>query len=269
MNHELKHVLVCVGAALGTFAPLAGHAAPASLDTEARVMNQDATAGGEARVSQHLNADFAAWAGSDDNADALVQGLRHGTAITLTGSAGETVKFTPPTRPMGYGNVYISLALAKARLAAQGIADPTPRQLQAALTGSASGQASAGVLQMRSGGMGWGRIAQTYDLKLGPVMAGLKSAHQSFVATAPEPRFAAPVTTFDERAGASEHTSSRGIVSAAGSVSAATGTHDFQGAGGSFGAGATISSPAAHGIVNAGGGIGLGGGGGLARGHFK
>ena len=36
---------------------------------------------------------------------------------------------------MGFGNVYISLALAKQQLSTLGITQPTPQQLQAALTG--------------------------------------------------------------------------------------------------------------------------------------
>ena len=89
---------------------------------------------------------------------------------------------------MGYGNVYISLALAKQQLGAMGITDPTPQQLQAALTGGTITQTTAtgttatnmqGILTLRSQHMGWGQIAQKLGYKLGPVISGMKSANHS------------------------------------------------------------------------------------------
>ncbi len=161
-----------------------------------------------------LVAQFTALAGSEDNATSLVKGLRTGSEITLTtpsttatgsttdatgtstgttagttgGTPGATsasisgssgaVTFAPPTRPMGYGNVRIALSLAQARLAAEGITQPTPQQLQAALIGTtttATAQTATqtqGILQMRASGMGWGAIANSIGFKLGAVMSG-------------------------------------------------------------------------------------------------
>lgn len=153
---------------------------------------------------------FSAWAGSEDNARSLVTGLRQGSEITLTtptssglpgsgtpapgaattGTASSSgISFTPPTRPMGYGNVRIALSLAREQLAQSGITQPTPAQLEAALmggtttTGTATGTGGAatttasfpGVLQMRADGMGWGQIANSMGVKLGHVMSGRTS----------------------------------------------------------------------------------------------
>ena len=114
---------------------------------------------------------FETFAGSSANLTSLASGLRSGTPITLTGN-GQTANFTSPTRPMGYGNITRSLDLAQRQLALQGITNPTPSQLQAALTGGTvtgpKGTVNyAGVLQMRSSGMGWGKIAQTVGVHPG------------------------------------------------------------------------------------------------------
>jgi hypothetical protein len=98
---------------------------------------------------------------------------------------------------MGFGNVYISLALAKQQLNTLGITQPAPEQLQAALTGGTITQTTGsgvtatttttdlpGVLTMRSQGMGWGQIAQKLGTKLGPVMSSMKSANKNFTGTA-------------------------------------------------------------------------------------
>lgn len=66
---------------------------------------------------------------------------------------------------MGNGEVDRAMTLANRNLAAAGITNPTPLQTEAALMGgtvtNAQGQSTEmpGVLQLRSQGMGWGRIA--------------------------------------------------------------------------------------------------------------
>lgn len=132
---------------------------------------------------QKLASTFAPMAGSTENSASLVKGLRSGTPIILTspadtpGTAPNTVTFTAPTRPMGYGNIRIALSLAKTQLASQGITQPTPEQLQGALIGSSTTTAGSsttqqGILQMRASGMGWGQIANSMGVKLGTVMSG-------------------------------------------------------------------------------------------------
>jgi hypothetical protein len=136
---------------------------------------------------------------------------------------------------MGYGNVTISLALARQQLANQGITQPTPQQIQAALTGgtvtTGSGATARtvelpGVLTLRSSGMGWGTIAKAQGMNLGKVMSGVRS----------------PVLP-----PATATASGRGIVTAAGASAAATGAADF-------GHGRYYSSA---GVVTAGGGAAM------------
>lgn len=98
-------------------------------------------------------------AGSNENATSLVTGLREGKEVTLkSGSTIET--FTPPTGQMGWGNVDNAIAIAERLLKEQGITDPTPAQLEAAMLD---------VLKLRADGMGWGQIANSLGFKLGEV----------------------------------------------------------------------------------------------------
>ena len=141
---------------------------------------------------------FSDFAGSEANAISLVAGLRQGREITLTVSAsggqpGTATRFTPPTRALDYRDVRISLALARIQLAQLGFDRPTPAQIKAALAGGGvatrvSGQATTpyllpGVLQLRAGGIGWAKIADTMGVTLGPAMNG--NAHPAAVPTSP------------------------------------------------------------------------------------
>jgi len=121
---------------------------------------------------------------------------------------------------MGHGNVFISLALAKQQLGQLGITQPTPEQLQAALTGgtittgtgaTATTTQLQGILTIRSQGMGWGQIAQKQGTKLGPVISGLKSANQQ------------TTTTNTPYTGSQSSSSSSAIVSGSGKVHGSSG----------------------------------------------
>jgi hypothetical protein len=192
-----------------------------TLNTEASRMNTLAASHGETNVTGKISGTFNSFLGSDSTA--VVTGLRNGTPITLTTTtpaatpgASPTVTttvITPPTGKMGHGNVFTSLALAKQQLGQLGISQPTPEQLQAALTGgtvttgtgaTATTTQLQGVLTMRSQGMGWGQIAQKQGTKLGPVISGLKSANQQMT------------TTNASSAGSQSTGSSSAIVSATG-----------------------------------------------------
>lgn len=129
---------------------------------------------------QTLISSFSEFAGSEENAASLVNGLRSGSLVTLapatSGSstgADPSISFMPPTRPMGWGNVRHALTLAQRELSAQGITDPTPAELQAALTGGSITTATgdtvnlSGTLALRSQGMGWGQISKTTGVPLG------------------------------------------------------------------------------------------------------
>ena len=192
-----------------------------ALNTEASRMNTLAASRGETNVTGKISGTFNSFLGPDSTA--VVTGLRNGTPITLTtttaaantGSAPivTTTVITPPTGKMGFGNVFTSLALAKQQLGQLGISQPTPEQLQAALTGgtittgtgtTATTTQLQGILTMRSQGMGWGQIAQKLGTKLGPVVSGLKSANQSIT------------TASASSTGSQSTSSSSGIVSGSG-----------------------------------------------------
>jgi hypothetical protein len=119
---------------------------------------------------------FARFAGSKSNAEALVNGLRNDQEEKLTSTTQGPAAFTPNTDKMGVGNVNIALTLAKATLAEQGITRPTPQQIEAALNGGTITNRSGkqvvltGILTQRASGMGWGKIAQANGFKLGELM---------------------------------------------------------------------------------------------------
>jgi hypothetical protein len=171
-----------------------------ALNSEASRMNNLAASHRETNVTGKISGTFNSFLGSDSTT--VVTGLRNGTPITLTTTTpaatpgaeptATTTVITPPTGKMGHGNVFTSLALAKQQLGQLGISQPTPEQLQAALTGgtittgtgtSATTTELQGVLTMRSQGMGWGQIAQQQGTKLGPVISGLKSANRQMTTT--------------------------------------------------------------------------------------
>ena len=175
-----------------------------ALNTEASRMDTLATSQGDSKVVDKISGDFGSFLGPDSKA--VVTGLRNGTPIKLTtttttpGSTSasppvttmNTTVINPPTGKMGFGNVYISLALAKQQLGQMGITQPTPEQLNAALTGgtitTSTGTGTAtktdlpGILTMRSQHMGWGQIAQKLGFKLGPVVSAMKHSNQSMTA---------------------------------------------------------------------------------------
>jgi hypothetical protein len=204
-----------------------------TLNSEASRMNTLAASHGETNVTGKISGTFNSFLGSDSTA--VVTGLRNGTPITLTtttpaatpGAAPTvtTTVITPPTGQMGHGNVFISLALAKQQLGQMGISQPTPEQLQAALTGgtittgtgaTATTTQLQGILTMRSQGMGWGQIAQQQGTKLGPVISGLKNANQGIT------------TTSASSTGSQSTSSSSGIVSGSGKSQGNSGQNSGQ-----------------------------------------
>jgi hypothetical protein len=114
---------------------------------------------------------YESFAGSQQNLDSLVTGLRSNRTVTMTrrlpSGEIETTRFDPPTRAMGYGNVKHSLSLAQADLRRAGITNPTPEQIRAAMNGgtvtapNGTTTQMQGVLAMRASGKGWGQIRQS------------------------------------------------------------------------------------------------------------
>src|SRR5438477_5025954 len=253
-----------------------------SIDTETHKLDTTAENHGQAQVATRIASDFTTLAGSRDNALALVRALRSGTQVTLTstttsttggsGTTGTTssTSFTPPTGKMGWGNVFISLALAQSSLAQLGITKPTAAQLQAALMGGsvtgAGGTTTAlkGVLTMRADGMGWGQIAQSLGTKLGPVVSAIKS-RQVKVAKLPATDATSATssttgTTNKSTTATSASSSSKGLVTAGGVASS-------RGSQGLTTAGSSSASAHGQGIVNAAGGSGAGTAAATSHGH--
>ena len=123
-------------------------------------------------VALRIASGFVDFAGSADNALALVCALREGLAVRLTSPVAEGLSdmpemavIEPPTGKMSWDDVKMALMLARDGLKRYGIAHPTLEQLQAVLIGgdvtTPNGKAVAfrGVLQMRADGVNWGGIA--------------------------------------------------------------------------------------------------------------
>lgn len=185
-DRRLPAILAAAMLAAGVHAARADEAA--ALTHEILTLDDAGRTAGSGSVAGRIAADFQSFAGSNKNATALVTGLREGSQITLTRRGFPSATFTPPTRPMGYGNVSTSLALAKYQLAQQGIVNPTPEQLRIALNGGTivyGGKTVAydGILQMRADGLGWGEIAQQLGTKLGPVVSSIRSQNAGIAAS--------------------------------------------------------------------------------------
>lgn len=155
---NLQMLAGSVLAAMGSLAP--GHSAA----------NDRAPVEGDSMMVK-IAAGFVALAGSAENALALVAALREGVAVQLTypGATPESlprqVRIDPPTAPMDWSDVRMSLMMTRDALTGFGVLRPSCEQLQAALLGGevavpgARTVAFRGVLQMRADGLGWGRIA--------------------------------------------------------------------------------------------------------------
>lgn len=267
---------------------------------------------GQALVATKIASNFTDLAGSEANALALVNALRTGGEATLvttvpppagsppgTAPTTTTTAFTPPTKPMGWGNVKHSLALAQDQLARAGITNPTAEQLQTALMGgdlvrvNADGTTTTtavkGILTMRADGMGWGNIAKEGGTKLGPVTSKVDMSAKGVKSSTPTVTTAAGVTAtttaktkgittgaggspgagpskgITTASGASASHGSKGLVTAGGASAGANPRGNAYGRGIVTGAGGSAGSvtAATHGKpAHAGGGAGVVTGGG-------
>jgi hypothetical protein len=255
----------------------------AGLTTQAARMDRYAASKGQSAVTSKTAADFSGYYGQG-NAKALAGGLRSGSEISLTTQASDgsisTATFTPPTRPMGNGNAFISMSLAQQRLTSAGITQPTAQQIQAAMVGGPlvpGGQPVEGVLQMRASGMGWGQIAHSLGVKLGHVISGMKSANAALSRTTAQTGAVSAAAAGKADAAkpkASTGTGRSGVVTAGGSGGA--NVVDSKASGGK--SGIVTGAGAADGVSSAGGadkgqahgaGIVTGGGGGQGNAYGK
>ena len=268
MKLQFRVSTLVVAASLAGFGGAARADDAVALTSEIQAMDRHAESRNHGVVSDRIASDFGSFAGSRHNATNLVTGLRSGSTITLTERHHPPATFTPPTRPMGYGNVSTSLALARFQLAQQGINHPTPQQLQTALMGgtiTANGRTVAyrGILQMRADGMGWGEIAHASGTKLGPVVSSIKSHNTHFATAHHVAARGHPGITTASGAHTGSHThvrpsgdlgsaSTRGVVTAAGGAPSALHGHG-KAAGHGSAASSVSPAPRGQGIVTAAG----------------
>lgn len=245
---------------LGWSLLLASQMTMAQMTAPAPSITTTTTSATATRPSDKLVAEYSSWAGSTENSQSLVNGLRTGRDITLTNTAADssttTMSFSPTTKPMGYGNVKIALSLAKTQLASQGITNPTTEQLKGALVGAGEQQ---GILQMRASGMGWGQIANAMGVKLGGVVSGKMPVNTTTATTE-----GGGITTEARTRSASSITTGMGQGNATDRSSIVTASGGKAGSGGNaYGKGITT----ANGVVSSGGGaIGMGQGNAYGRG---
>jgi hypothetical protein len=231
----------------------------------------------------------------------VVNDLRNGQWTTTTTDPTTKVTTTTtealPTGKMGYGNVKISLALARYSLSKQDppILQPTSEQLHTALVGGqmVAGDTTTqtnGILQMRADGMGWGQIAQKYDVKLGQLMSGKQPVATTTTGTATTSTAGKGITTASGKSSADSVTATgkghgktfsgsksqgNGIVSASGqsvgtsSNSTNHGAGIVSGSGRSMGHTSGIVTGAGNGHQYGASGGGHGNAGGQGKGHSK
>jgi hypothetical protein len=88
--------------------------------------------------ARRLSSQYATWAGSRANAEALVTGMQNGTTVMLTTQGSDNTRslagFTPDSK-MSTAEIAAALARAKATLASMGVKQPSADQIQAALIG--------------------------------------------------------------------------------------------------------------------------------------
>jgi hypothetical protein len=120
-----------------------------------------------------IAAHYEGFAGSQDNAIALVEALRHGTPVKLAPSAtaaGNSLPsmtmIKPPTGTMEWPDIERALAAAQVTLARADITRPSGEQLEAVLVGgdvtNAKGETLTlpGILPLHAAGIGWQRVVE-------------------------------------------------------------------------------------------------------------
>lgn len=139
--------------------------------------------------SERISGYFSDFLGGDVESQARVDGLRDGSIhylepveegsdATADAEAPETAE-TEDTgaQGMGYGNVFITLALAEQ------LAMASAEEAAEGETGLTADESVNEILRMREAeGMGWGQIAKELGLNLGQVISGIRSNRPDDVA---------------------------------------------------------------------------------------
>jgi hypothetical protein len=166
-RRTLVAALACAGVLLVAGPALAAKKAP----TDAHEYNE------------RLVTEFTPLVGSREDTEALVHRLRNGAPADSVDGAD------PVNAPLSYGEARYALKLAQGRLAQDGVTQPNPAQLQAALYGgnldTQNGpKVLAGVLPQHARGVSWGNLAQdagmsVEDLIPPAAVKARKTAHYS------------------------------------------------------------------------------------------
>jgi hypothetical protein len=142
-------------AAFGVVLPLA------TLAQTTTTTSTNTTESGQGVTGGRLAETFSASVGSKDDAKTVVEGMRAGKDVTVS---GVTVSGTGGT--MGYGNINIAMSLAKSQMSPTS----TSKDFLTALDK---------VMDMRASGLGWGQIAHALDVNLGQVVSSSKTSNAS------------------------------------------------------------------------------------------
>jgi hypothetical protein len=210
-----------VGPLVGFFAgvlPVSAYAAELSASANFEPSSANTQSNDDAALAGQCALLFSRWAGSAENARALLDGLHKGEPMTLTqpaatGMSGQnsttvsrmtvcighptgsttamtttSTTFAPPTEPMSVRDTCIALAIAEKKLAIHRIARPAPAQIHAVLDGGtiivSKGASSRttqlpGILNQRANGMAWEKVAQLSGVRFAPIMAALRRSSAS------------------------------------------------------------------------------------------
>ena len=111
--------------------------------------------------------------GDEDAAADAVKQLREGGDFEVTNADGTTTTVENANGPMGYGEINIALGMAEKMVDsgdAEGWQDALYGTADTTGTDGTVTEGTAGILEMRADGMGWGKIAKELGFKLGSVV---------------------------------------------------------------------------------------------------
>ena len=141
---------------------------------------QDTTADNEAEATATVPAGRIAdryadtlFDGDEDAAADAVKQLREGGDYEVTNADGTTTTVENASGPMGYGEINIALGMAEKMVDsgdAEGWQDALYGTADTTGTDGTVTEGTAGILEMRADGMGWGKIAKELGFKLGSVV---------------------------------------------------------------------------------------------------
>ena len=171
---------------------------------------QDTTTDNEAEVEATVPATRIAdryvetlFGGDDAAATAAVESLRKGDDVTIEREDGTTSTIENSNGPMGYGEVNIALGMAEKMVDAgdaEGWQDALYGTVDTTNADGTTVEGTAGILQLRADGGGWGKIAKSLGFSLGSIM-GKAPTRDDATTTAKSDRAAKA-----DRTAKSEHT---------------------------------------------------------------